>query len=130
MIPIIVDDINSSGASRRKLKMKPSSLVIARLTPKQILRISERGGRIEVSPRRMQEGTHPYLCGFIHLDWPGAVEAFLEALFNESAVIPPSQRLPRLGVAQQLFVCGFFNTHDGSYLVSSIHAKPSPDPIP
>lgn len=103
--------------------MNPTSLVFASLLPEQLVRISEQGGRIEVTPRRIEEGTQPYLCAFIHLDIPAAVNAFLDAAINKGAVLDPAQRLPRLGVARKLFICGFLNTHDGSYWVSNISAK-------
>lgn len=96
---------------------------IAMLTPQQLRSIGSQGGRIEVSTSRMDEGTYPYIVSFIHLDWPAALGTFLDALFNKGTVVHPSQNLPNLSAAGKLFVCGFFNAQDGSYLVNSIQPK-------
>lgn len=96
---------------------------LAALDPVQVRRIDEQGACIEIKTGRMHEGTYPYIAAFINLDRPAACEAFLDALFNKSAVVSPAQDPPGLYRTGKLFVCGFFNAQDGSFLITNILPK-------
>jgi hypothetical protein len=105
-------------------------LAFALLTPEQVRRICVQGGRVELSFAYEQKGAYPFRRGMIFLERPASVAAFCQALFHEGAILGPGKGHGGIGAAEKLFVCGFVNHENGAFLVSSIHVKSSPAPIP
>lgn len=88
----------------------------AALSAQQMTHIGQRGGHLEFSLISPQEEIGPYRRAFMHLDWPAAIEAFLDAVATPSARVKSGQIPHKMFCSpQKLLVFGFFDARTAGF---------------
>ncbi len=104
--------------------VKPADLAFAHLPAPQLQRILREGGRLEITATCVKKSKNLLRRGFIHLDFPLAVNAFLQASLNPGFIAGPAwMQQHQLVLPQQLIIFGFFHGQNGDFFISNIAAK-------